>query len=114
MTKKKVVRNFGGLKWEIFREKSKHFSKIGRKSEIGGENASWPQGGWTPLVSRLMGWLWYPGLPPVLVSIAFPFPSISRCFSIHSSSLAIGFHSCFFFTTDVSAPIRSTLHLLTF
>src|SRR6218665_3726144 len=24
-------------------------------------------------VSRLLGWLWYPGLPPVLVSIAFPF-----------------------------------------
>ncbi len=41
-----------------------------------------------------------------------PSPSISRCFFIHSSSPAIGFHSCFFFTTDVSAPIRSTLHLL--
>src|SRR6218665_445572 len=38
-------------------------------------------------------------------------PSISR-FSIHSSH-AIGFQSCFFFTTDVSAPIRLTLHLLT-
>src|SRR6218665_2468300 len=35
-------------------------------------------------------------------------PSISQCFSIHSSP-AIGFHSCFFFTTDVSAPIQSTL-----
>jgi len=44
----------------------------------------------------------------------FPFsPSISRCFSIHSSP-AIEFHSCFFFTADVSAPIRSTFHLLTF
>ena len=32
-------------------------------------------------------------------------------FSFHSIS-AIGFHSCFFFTSDVSAPIRSTLHLL--
>src|SRR6218665_3981960 len=38
-------------------------------------------------------------------------PSISR-FSIHSTH-AIGFQSCFFFTTDVSAPIRLTLHLLT-
>src|SRR6218665_594954 len=37
--------------------------------------------------------------------------SISRCFSIHSSP-AIGFHACFFFTTDVSVPIRSTLPLL--
>src|SRR6218665_2184124 len=43
---------------------------------------------------------------PLLLS-----PFISRCFSIHSSP-AIGFHSCFFFTTDVSASIRSTLHLL--
>src|SRR6218665_3550079 len=33
-------------------------------------------------------------------------PSIFRCFSIHSSSPATEFHSCFFFTTDVSAPIR--------
>src|SRR6218665_3756026 len=47
-----------------------------------------------------------------MVSIAFPLsPSISRCFSIHSSPV-IGFHSCFFCTTDVFAPIRSTLHLL--
>jgi len=46
-------------------------------------------------------WLRYPGQPPVLVSIAFPPPpSISQCFSTHSSS-AIGFHSCFFFTADV-------------
>src|SRR6218665_1240977 len=44
----------------------------------------------------------------------FPLPSISWCFSIHSSSPPIGFHSCFFFTTDVSAPIQSTHHLLTF
>src|SRR6218665_1694260 len=40
-----------------------------------------------------------------------PSPSISRCFSIHSLP-AIGFHQGFFFTTDVSAPVRSTLHLL--
>src|SRR6218665_674726 len=45
----------------------------------------------------------------------FHSPSISRCFSIHSSSLAIEFHSCFFFTTDVSiCTHRSTVHLLTF
>src|SRR6218665_1672348 len=64
----------------------------------------------TRLVSRLLGWHWYPGLPPVLVSIAFHI----SVFSIPSSSLAIGFHSCFFFAADVSAPIRSTLHLFTF
>src|SRR6218665_1149535 len=42
-------------------------------------------------------------------------PSISRCFSIHSSSSAIGFHSCFSFTTDIHDCVcthRSTLHLL--
>src|SRR6218665_449238 len=38
-------------------------------------------------------------------------PSISRFFFLHSSH-AIGFHPCFFFKTDVSAPMRSTLHLL--
>src|SRR6218665_114383 len=32
----------------------------------------------------------------------------------HSLLSAIGFQSCFFFTADVSPPIRSTLHLLTF
>jgi len=46
----------------------------------------------------------------MLVSIAIPFAF--RCYSIHSFSPAIGFHSCLFITTDVSAPIRSTLHLL--
>ena len=59
-------------------------------------------------------WLGYPVLPPRVGVHASPFPlspSISRCFSIHSSH-AIGFHSCFFFTTDLSAPIRSTIHLL--
>src|SRR6218665_633479 len=35
-----------------------------------------------------------------------PFPSPSRS--------AIGFQSCFFFTADISAPTRSTLHLFTF
>src|SRR6218665_3551851 len=33
--------------------------------------------------------------------------------SIHSSSHVIEFRSCFFFRTDVFAPHRSTLHLLT-
>src|SRR6218665_1458551 len=61
-----------------------------------------------------MGWLWHPGLPPVLVSIAFPLALHISVFSIHSSLLAIGFHSCFFFTTNLSALIRSDLHLLTF
>ncbi len=54
------------------------------------------------------------GFRPCWCPSPFPSPSISRCFPIHSSSPAIEFHSCFFFTTDVSAPIRSTLHLLTF
>src|SRR6218665_3448674 len=44
---------------------------------------------------------WYPS--------PFPSPSISWCFSIYSSSPAIGFHSCFFFAAGISAPIRSTL-----
>ena len=81
-----------------------------------------PTARWCPMsphfltrsVSRLMGLAQVPGLPPVLVSIAFfPPPSISRCFSIYSSP-AIGFHSFFFFMTDISARIRSILHLLTF
>src|SRR6218665_3212512 len=33
-----------------------------------------------------MGWLWYPGLPPVLVSISFPF-------AFH---ISVFFHSLFF------------------
>src|SRR6218665_2311561 len=55
-------------------------------------------------------WLRYPWLLRWCPS-PFPSPSISRSFSIHSSP-AIGFHSCFYFTIDVLAPIRSTLHLL--
>src|SRR6218665_1177150 len=39
----------------------------------------------TRLVSRLLGWLWYPGLLPVLMSIDFPF-------AFHISVL---FHSLF-------------------
>src|SRR6218665_2659275 len=57
-------------------------------------------------------WLWCPGLSPVLVSIAFPSLSILGVF--HSLFSTIGFQSCFFFTADVSPPIRLTLHLLTF
>src|SRR6218665_1788605 len=47
----------------------------------------------------LMGWLWYPGVPPVLVPIAFPFAFHISVF-FHSLFFichpAIGFHSCFF------------------
>src|SRR6218665_43651 len=43
-----------------------------------------------------------------------PFPSPSILGVFHSLLSAIGFQSCFFFTVDVSPPIRSTLHLLTF
>src|SRR6218665_1049602 len=53
------------------------------------------------------------GYSPCWCPSTFHSPSISRCFSNHYSSTAIGLHACFFFTTDVSAPIRSTLHLLT-
>src|SRR6218665_1547991 len=40
------------------------------------------------------------------------FPYLIGVFGLLLS--AIGFQSCFFFTADVSPPIRSTLHLLTF
>src|SRR6218665_3124018 len=43
---------------------------------------------------------------------SFPSPSILGVF--HSLLSAIGFQSSFFFTADVSPPIRSTLPLLTF
>src|SRR6218665_1443529 len=49
-------------------------------------------------------WLWCPGLSPVLVSIAFPFAFHTWFF--HSLLSAIGFQSCFFFTADISPPIR--------
>src|SRR6218665_3282401 len=42
-----------------------------------------------------------------------PFPSLSMLCVFYSLLSAIGFQSCFFFTADVSPPIRSTLHLLT-
>src|SRR6218665_1580418 len=44
------------------------------------------------------------GFCPCWCLSPFPSPSTSQCFSIHSSSPAIEFHSCFFLT-DVSAPI---------
>src|SRR6218665_516571 len=56
-------------------------------------------------------WLRYPWLPPVSLSIAFS-PFAFHISVLFHSLYAIGFHSCFFVTTDVSAPIRSTLHLL--
>src|SRR6218665_1312026 len=61
-----------------------------------------PVGAQCPLTSSLgefLGywhWLWYPGLSPVLVSIAFPIALHISVFSIHSSSSAIGFHSSIF------------------
>src|SRR6218665_3295363 len=63
------------------------------------------------MVSRLLGLAqvsW--ATARVGVHMAFsPSHSISGCFSIHSSA-AIGFQSYYFFTTNVSAPFRSTLH----
>src|SRR6218665_1139143 len=43
-----------------------------------------------------------------------PFHSLSILGVFHSLLSAIGFQSYFLFTADVSPPIRSTLHLLTF
>jgi len=37
-------------------------------------------------------WLWYPWLPPVLVSIAFPEPFISRCFPFTLLHLPLNFN----------------------
>src|SRR6218665_329784 len=45
------------------------------------------------------------GYCPCWCPSLFSSPSICRGFSIQSSSPAIEFHSCFFFTTDASAPI---------
>src|SRR6218665_3535217 len=78
-----------------------------------------PVGVQCPLTSSLGEFLGYwagsgiLGYRPFWCPSPFPSPSISRCFSIHSSP-AIGFHLCFIFKTDVSAPIGSTPHLLTF
>src|SRR6218665_1746594 len=43
-----------------------------------------------------------------------PFPLLSILGVFHSLLSAIGFQSCFFFTAEISPPIRSTLHLLAF
>src|SRR6218665_830545 len=65
-----------------------------------------------PLTSSLGEFLGYwagsgiLGYCPCWCPSPFPSPSISWYFSIHSSSPAVGFHSCFFFMADVSAPIR--------
>src|SRR6218665_3680234 len=58
--------------------------------------------------SSYWDWLWCPGLSPVLGSIALPFAFHTWCFPF-----ALICQSCFFFTTDVSPPIRSTLPSLT-
>src|SRR6218665_3710628 len=52
------------------------------------------------------------GFRPYWCPSPFFSPSILGVF--HSILSAIGFQSCFFFTADVSPPIRSTLRLLTF
>jgi len=51
---------------------------------------------------RYWDWLWYPGLSPVLVSIAVPFHSL--VLSIHSSSPVIGFHSSIFHGGGICTP----------
>src|SRR6218665_1016568 len=66
-------------------------------------------------ICKIFKWCMHPllhGLSPRILGFCpcwcpspFPLPSISRCFSIHSFSLDIEFHLCFFFTTNVSAPI---------
>src|SRR6218665_3083477 len=48
------------------------------------------------------------GSRPYWCPSPFPLPSILGVF--HSLLSAIGFHTCFFFTADVSPPIWSTLH----
>src|SRR6218665_3877072 len=72
----------------------------------------WSNGDWSMVkqLNHMFGGM--PGHPLASITrrhcLRLPYISV---FSIHSSR-AIGFHSCFFFTTDVSAPIRSTIHLL--
>src|SRR6218665_3804746 len=70
-----------------------------------------PVGAQCPLTSSLgeflgyCDWLWYPGLSPVLVSIALPFAFRISVFSdIHSSSPAIGFHSYIFHGGGICTP----------
>ena len=69
-----------------------------------------PVGAQYPLTSSLgeflgyRDWLWYPGLSPVLVSIAIPFAFHISMFSIHSSSPAIGFHSSICYGGGICTP----------
>jgi len=49
-------------------------------------------------------WCQYPGLSWCPSPVPSPSTCISHRFSIHFSSTAIAYHSCFFFMTDVSAP----------
>src|SRR6218665_2187999 len=69
-----------------------------------------PVGAPCPLTSSLReflfyrGWLWYPGLSPVLVSIALPFAFHISVFSIHSFSPAIEISSSIFFGGSICIP----------
>src|SRR6218665_1166179 len=80
---------------KMFNEKSIHPS-------IHRSMGSVPVGAQCPLTSSLgeflsyRDWLWYPGLSPVLVSIALPFAFHISVFSIRSSSSAPGFRSSIF------------------
>src|SRR6218665_3216897 len=69
-----------------------------------------PVGAQCPLTSSpgeflgFLDWLWYPGLSPVLVSIALPFAFHISVFTIPSSSPAIGFHSSIFHGGGICTP----------
>src|SRR6218665_648478 len=74
MTKKRSSEILAGENGQFFREKvkllkfsrkSKNWSKIGGKSETWGENASWPQRGWTLLCPNHVSLLF-------IFSITFP------------------------------------------
>ena len=75
-----------------------------------------PVGAQCPLTSSQVGdWLWYPGLSPVLVSIALPFALHISVLYFHSSSPAIGFHSSIFLrwrylTMVIGYPKRLRYH----
>ena len=56
-------------------------------------------------------WLWYPGLSPMLLSIALPFAFHISVFSINSSYLPLCFIRLFF-TVAVSAPHQQPLLLI--
>ena len=49
-------------------------------------------------------WLWYPGLSPLLVSIALLFAFHIPVFSIRSSSSAPGFRSSIFYGGGICTP----------